>query len=314
MASEDDFNRLMERRTVWTECIGSKDTHGLQRQIFEGVMDLAVFRMTIKMRNLAPRAADDTGTELNGLLFEMIDRSFLKAQTAAIRRLTDDSYPLTHTGPSKDKSVYSLAALLKDMKKHSHLMTRSALIRAGADQDRPFPWREAERHKQIDLLAAVPADKRSDRDVVKPSFFDYLKKRLSRDCRGIQSWATAYVAHAASPSSSIRAEAGNLLLSWQRLWSAYEAIAWVTHSVRIWILEGPHVQIMPLMTDDVAAYLDRPLVEGEHNLDLVRETWRQCEEESKAWLRFDDTFNREYHEYLVAHGVDGQADREAGPA
>lgn len=295
MCRDDDFQHLAERRQVWQDCIGNDDEHGLQRQILEAVVDAAVLRMTIKMRQLAPRAEDDSGVELNGPLFRMIDNAFFHAHTAAIRRLTDRSSPLVDAGAGRDRSVYSLAALLMDMRNHAALMTRANMIRAGEYLNEQFSWRERERHAELDWLTGASEAVRSDSDAIDVRFFDFLLERLDGSCGEIREWATKHVAHAAAPAS--RGELGDVSISWQSLWAAYATIADVAHTVRVWILEGAHVQIMPFMISDIATYLDRPLVEATL-LDQVRQVWRGCEGETEGWLSTEEALRSGFGAYL----------------
>ena len=295
MDASRSYEDLVVRRELWVACLGNDDRHGIQQQLLSGVMECAVFRMSIKMRNLAPAAGTGGGIQLNGLFFQMLDHSFIQAQTAAVRRLSDRSYPIAHAGKGRDKSVYSLSALLVDMRDWAPQMTRENLMRLAGQPDVHPQWPELHLSHTIDWLCGTTESSRTDDDVVSPVLFDFLLNKIAIACADITKWATAYVAHAASPAS--RPEEGQLSVSWLAIWSAYEALASVAHLIRVWVLGGAHVVIMPTMQSDVAQWLDRPLV-GSEDLQAVRDVWATSVADTERWLQDSKSVRDELAAFL----------------
>jgi hypothetical protein len=286
------------------------------------IWDSAAFRVINEGRRLAASAPED-GVQLNGMMHQLIDKCFFETQMMALRRLTDDRYPLS--GHRQNRDVFSLTALLSDMETRAHLLTRQNIldvegipydsapvkkrlddyllqkvrIGEGASSIAPeLNWfRTEERHRQIDSLAGVSPERRSRTDTARPGMFGFLKEKVKGAIANLSPYVDKHLAHAASPGSRQAAGADAISLTLSDLWNAHKAICEVTQFVGTFSL-GVSFIFLPFAQSDQFVYIDRPLV-TEDNVGALRREWDSYEKETQEWARRGvDELTREYEEYL----------------
>ena len=299
------------------DCLHGSDVHSIPTQLFEMTTNLATYQL-IRQSLRNARKAPGGGVERNELVFRFVSKCFWATHLAAVRRLTDPSYPLSPKDNSKrDDSVYSLISILRDMKDHAHLFTRENMLRAeGLEYDPSLAQRrEAEfeadqfgnqrdgevqnrspsvyipreldsclsrnRHESIDLLAGVQGS-RAPKDAVQEKIFDALSKRVQEKCNTIRQYATKLYAHAASPTSRATTNIDAIEIGLEQVFAAHEAVCKSVQFVSEHLLgEGPFSGFLPRPIGEPFVYLDKPLFETEE-LDQLPDLWQEMERQFAA--------------------------------
>ncbi len=141
-----DYEKYRKRRRIWDECLYSEDQHSVWQQVLGIAWDVAVYRIAMRAVELAP-VAPEGGHELNGMILDLLNRSFHESQLVRIRRLTEFS---GHGLDGGDRAVYSLAALLKDMEDHCELMTPENILRFEKGERVSDDWWIEQRRERLD--------------------------------------------------------------------------------------------------------------------------------------------------------------------
>jgi hypothetical protein len=246
--------------------------------------DAAAFRVVNEARRLAPRDPDG-GRQLNGLMHSLLDRAFFASHMAAVRRLTDDRYPL-----NGKKGVYSLPALLKDMRKHRELLTREAIFAAeGLEYDE-------DRHKQIDRLAGVQAQDRQPGDTVREKLFIDLQQKMEKATEDVKCHVDKFIAHAATPGSREIVGADEAGLTLNHLWRAHQHLSEVAGFLGVYVLGDGCLGYLAIPQYNQFKYIERPLINASH-IDKLQDFWRRIEDEYHDWSQWDlDQYAKEFEE------------------
>lgn len=273
---------LAEKRKQWLEVLSGEDRHSIISQITRMTWDAAAFRVVNEARRLAPRDPDG-GVQLNGLMHSLLDRAFFASHMAAVRRLTDDRYPL-----NGKKGVYSLPALLKDMRKHRELLTREAIFAA---EDLEY---DEDRHKQIDRLAGVQAQDRQTGDTVREKVFIDLQQKIEKATEDVKCHVDKFIAHAATPGSREIVGADEAGLTLNHLWRAHQHLCEVASFLAIYVLGDSFPGALPIPQYDLFKYIERPLVTASQ-VDKLADLWRQIEKETHGWSQWGlDQYAKEF--------------------
>lgn len=296
------FKEFQAKRKEWVNWFSGDDPHSIMQQIYRMIWNAAVYRVINECRWLAPKL-EKGGVELNGMVHVFINNCFLEAQSNAIRRLLDKE---TSTGK---RSVYSLYRLIDDIERNAYLLTREnilaaegleydyhrlqeaweqkerELIRAGKtswcvprELDAQVP---ADRHKQLDRLAGVEKNARSEKDSVRQEILNKLTVARQR-CEKMLTYATKFVAHAASPESRASENADDLNVTFGDLWEAHATICKIANFLSRYILDGSAQGFLPFLRGDEFDYLERPWVAKE-NVQCLRDVWERYHKETESW-------------------------------
>ncbi len=313
MSNGATLERFTSLREHWVECLRGEDVHSVQQQLWKIMWNAASYRTINEARRLAPDAQEGE-KQINGMLHQLLDECFVDSQLSAVRRLTDTSSELRDEG-KKDRSIFSLGALLKDIKEHIDLLTRENIFAAEKleygykviearrhdylfkqphPRDRAFfiprefdaePSRR--RHSDIDVMAGVDCESRSRSDCVRMEIVEQLEKRLQSACSDINEFVNKFRAHAASPSSRSRVSADEIQVTFGDLFAAHESICRVTDSIGRYLLgTGGGGNCVPVPNYDQFTYIDRPIVETRH-VDVLRAFWGELQAQSSKWDAWD---------------------------
>jgi len=303
---------LAEKRKEWLEVLSGEDRHSIISQITRMTWDDAAFRVVNEARRLAPRDPDG-GRQLNGLMHSLLDRAFFASHLAAIRRLTDDRYPL-----NGKKGVYSLPALLEDMRKHRELLTREAIFAAenlaydfkpiqqrfdeyASKQKGAFDipddlcwFKHENRHEQIDRLANVQAQDRQSGDTVREKVLLDLQQKIEKASEEVVCHVNKFIAHAATPESRALVGADETGLTLNHLWRAHQHLCEVASFLAIYVLGDSFPGPLPIPQYDQFKYIERPLIAASQ-VDKLADLWRQIEKEADGWSAWDlDQYAKEF--------------------
>jgi hypothetical protein len=209
--------RLTELRNYWLSQFDVTKRNSVAAQLTSITWDITAFEVFREVANLSEDASDG-GKRLNGLIFNLLARSFYKGFMSDVRKLNDDR-----------RDTNSLRQLLKSLKKNSALLTRENVF---ACEGIPYDWvpiADAERaameeqfrcgqtfalgpdyigssdhsisrHRQLDQLCDVLDTSRQPSDVVPKRLFQSLIDHLQRTCSDIKTYVDHHIAHAATES------------------------------------------------------------------------------------------------------------------
>ena len=298
MSRPGDSQALGKRWKLWHECLLGSDPNSVINQLYSLVWNAAAYRTINEARKLSPPAPEG-GVALNGLMHNLLDHCFWDSQVIAVRRLVEANFPLSKD-EDKNKSVFSLGALLKDMRANADLLTRAnifamqgldydaedtarkedALCRRMFDSGEQYvciprecdPDQVVRLHARVDKLANANHSVRSPDDKVDPAIFDRLKKRMKSASDDIVTFATKYRAHAATPASRESAQAQDVSVSLKKLGAAHECLCRIHQFLTVQFFDTEQHSYLARPNYDPLKYADRPLVTPEIT-EQVRKFW-----------------------------------------
>lgn len=106
---------LKQNRELWLRSYSDTNINSITRQLIELSIIITDFRVINEARRLVP-AIEGGGVQLNGMLHNLLNRTFYDSVLLRIRKLTEDKYLEKRNGKGKDESVISLVSLLNDIK------------------------------------------------------------------------------------------------------------------------------------------------------------------------------------------------------
>ncbi len=251
----------------------------------------------------------DGGVQLNALMLELINRCFWNSQMVAVRRLNDKSALVGKA--TKDKSVFSLNALLTDMQCYASSFTRQNIFFVeGREYDYklidekhdeflaeyfkkniPPVWASQElnsmpitwRHEAIDELTGVTKANRSPTDCVGIEVFEKLKTRVSDACENIGVYVDKFYAHSATPGSRAQARVDEIQITLTDLWTAHECLCRTARFIGEYLLgTGSHGNYLAIPQFDQFAYIDRPFAVSE-DVEKLRDFWHEMTSSYDQW-------------------------------
>lgn len=268
-----NYDEYLDRRTLWAECLGSDDEHGLWKQIWHATWNATAYRIVNKAVELAPEATEG-GRELNGMLFNLLRESFFEAECVRIRRLVEVE---PHGLDKGVRSVFSVGTLLKDIEDHAHLLTPDNIVRATEERGAAKWWSGRQReHAETLLSYGGPTQAH-----IPSTFLVDVRHRMRAATRGVSDYVDKYIAHAATPMS--RAAVAQSGPNFLEVMSALRAIHETAEFASIYLLDGASHGHLPIAVHDQLAYLDRPLVPDDSVLTELRRCWEQTEKEVEQW-------------------------------
>jgi AbiU2 len=122
--------QFLARWHLWITALdGREDSHSIVPQMEDLCWDMAVFEAIMASWKIE---SDDDGQNLkvNSVLFHFVVDTFIKSLCLDLRRITDPGVLVEAKSGKKDRSVYSIASLLKDIEAHREEYTRKRLFLA----------------------------------------------------------------------------------------------------------------------------------------------------------------------------------------
>jgi|GEM_PF-1377802 len=310
MATTSMQPTLIEKRTEWLAALSSTDPHSIASQIHRLLDDAASFEVIDTARASAPlvdSANPVLGVQLNGELHNLLDRTFFTSQAIAIRRLSD-SYDLhSKNKGGKDKSVYSLLALLKDMREHVGLFTRKQMMEAeGLEPDSkkaeqsydecglserdnvgscartvpPNIFRAVHRHRQLSWI--IGTENPISSDAIEDKVLLTICEKVGIACENVHQHVDKFIAHASTPKSrgGVKPEVAHL--TFEELRKAYQAICEAFSFISRDILGDSDRWLLPVPMSQIGRFLDRPMVDAEV-VSSLGTVWKNFGNKSSEW-------------------------------
>jgi len=144
----------------WKECLGGKDRNSICNQAFMMVWDQGIYRLILEGRQLTIDK-NPNQPRINSPLHSFIDRNYFQTQVTAIRKIIDNSSPI-----SGDKGIYSLPALIKDIRKFCNELNRQKYFEL-----RQIPY-------DIEIMKKIQDDYFREQAVLTKGFFLFQEKNL----------------------------------------------------------------------------------------------------------------------------------------
>jgi hypothetical protein len=306
-----------KRRSAWIHCINGtgddcvRDPNSLTVQLSKILRWMSWFSVVNSARNPKYRT---TGHEPNHLVHAMLNDLFFHSIQVAIRKIVGtgcDKLPLTDLATKKDRSVWSIRALLTDMTLHQPLFTRHAMIHAsGLSQQLIPPPREPlgdemirvrlvdsrpidseNRHALIDELVCCSLEQRSLHDTVRPAVFESLIEQSRNTSDRIKDVVDKWIAHAATQSS--RASVENVSVTFGDIRTAVREIAEVVNFIRVSLLGMGNQPDEPsafptscVEAIDLLRGIDEPLV-ASNMMEMLAEEWIEDCQHYRSWRQLD---------------------------
>ncbi len=121
---------FLARWHLWMTALnGREDSHSIVPQMEDMCWDMAVFEAL--MASWKIESEDDGQTlQVNSVLFHFVVDTYIKSLCLNLRRITDPGELVRAKSAKKDRSIYSIASLLKDIEAHREEYTRKRLFLA----------------------------------------------------------------------------------------------------------------------------------------------------------------------------------------
>jgi len=239
------------------------------------LLDAAIFYAINEARRHATTDAQGN-PELNCLVHDFIDRSFLKTQALSIRKLCDNR-----------NDVISLRILINDMETNKSIITREKILFALeflCDYGQGTNMQEVHlriMHKNIDLLVGVSPQQRQPNDFIQDCIFDRLKKWLDK-CEPIINSVNKIVAHAATQKSKEKVPTKDLTISLAKIHKAHCCIVRVAAFIgQVILYESSGWNFLPTYAGgDKFEYIERPLI-MKNNIEKLEILWSSYDKHIK---------------------------------
>jgi hypothetical protein len=271
------IEQLRDKREQWIDCLDGNDVHSIANQLTQMTWNLTAFRVLMEAYDLAPDA-DEGGKQTNGLLFGLLQESFLASLLLGIRRLMDKERL------GGNRGVYSLWSLLKDISEHSHLLTRDAIIRLGPPgENHGQLWLQdwpTIKDSLIDDLTGIAENERTPNDRVPRVVFDSKCDTLSDKFHRVEKLINKEIAHAATPESRGSVNYNGIL--WSDLYDLHADLCKTAHFLQDLISESGWISFLPVLRGHEFQYLSRSIV-SENDLDRLADRWAKLDAEYKSW-------------------------------
>jgi len=248
----------------------------------------------------------------NGMLHGLIDNCFWDSTITAVRRLVD-AESIESVGHRRDKSVFSLVAVIDDIIKNAKLATRSNMMaaeglpyhsderaaerkkykdeRIRSGESRFFYPTELDvdiihqRHQQIDSVTRTSPDQRSPEDQLCVDTMMVLRNQMKNSAANFKNFADKYIAHAATPSSRGALQPSDFDISLKALDDFIETACRAYGYISLYVL-GTHENAFPsLVAYDHLEYLDQPIA----SLEVLRTLdtyWKDEAKKIDGWTAY----------------------------
>jgi hypothetical protein len=279
------FEQLRDKTQQWIDCLDGEDLNSITNQLTRLTWNITAFRVLVEEAYDLASDAPEGCKQLNGLLFRLLQESFLESLLMGLRRLMDSE----RDGLNGKRGVYSLSALLKDVSEHSHLLTRGAIVRLGPpdgsiqDQRRGVEFIEAwtrSRNQLVDELVSVTENNRKTEDRIGRHVFDGRRRMLEVKFTMAEGLINKKIAHAATPRS--RQGFNFDRVHWDDLYGLHAELCKTTHFLQDLISESGMSSLLPMFQGDEFDYLARPIV-AEKDLQTLADRWAKLGSEYKSW-------------------------------
>jgi len=291
------------RHGHWKNCLIGDDRNSVQNQLIQITWDFAIFNSINEALKLSPKAPEG-GVQQNGMMHELIARSFFEMSLVRVRRLVDGG---TLDG---DRSVFSLSSLINDLKTNRLDLTRERVfaqegippdyltVRDRHDQfvreehrkgskayfiPPDLDWeKHEERRCEWDDLAGIADGIRNTQDPPLDSIFAFLLKKIKTTSANINIHVNKFLAHSATPRSRQHVNADGISLTLNDLYTSVRTICEVASFISIYILGAHQISPLPIAQDEKFKYLDKPLVTP-NDIIKLEAAWQSFESESHQW-------------------------------
>lgn len=278
---------LKQKRELWLRSYSDTNINSITRQLIELSIIITDFRVINEARRLAS-AIEGGGVQLNGMLHNLLNRTFYDSVLFRIRKLTEDKYLEKSNGKGKDESVISLVSLLNDIKSNHLLLTRRNLFDVEEleyDYDKlrnleieycnkmkqegnteyiiPLdidPCKSIERHCMIDKLCKVQGDSRSESDCLDETVIVSMIDKIKENLKEVKNLVDKEIAHAATQES--KREIAIKPISITEIVDAHILLANVANFIQHAILNKGTTDFYPLELNKFQ-YIEKPLVIAE---------------------------------------------------
>jgi len=272
--------RFREKLKHWKNCLlDENDCHSVYNQLTELFWDHTVYSTFNEARRLSIET-NDPSTGLQGTIIDLLDRTFMKSQATAIRRLTD-----------KRKDVISLRRLIIEIQENRNLYSRENYVcydgisfddALGDDPD-VLSMRNA-RQACYDYLSGKDRDHRSRDDKLSSTVFAAMKKGIEEDfaiTKEVTIYVDNWVAHAATYVN--RGKHTDILdqVSLRKLDECYRALIRIGKRVEL-LIDGFLLCSVPTPEFDQLENWDRPVLETK-DLAAVKGYWDTRVSEIDNW-------------------------------
>ena len=285
----------------WTNCLNGEDINSIFRQITTNIWDTAIFRIILESRNNQIRK-NPRSPEINWALQSFIDRNYFQAQSAFIRRLTDQSYGLTG-----DKGIYSIGAMIKNIQSYRLELTREKYFKLrnmpydylevrkrmvdflgkqdleeGFSVPSEFNWESiAEAHQTFNRLCHVTEQTRKADDLIVESVFTRLFNKLDT-CKNIKNYVDKFIAHSATPESRSSLEMDKVKITFRQLWDAHKIIIEVADFLSFILFSVGHY-VLAIENPGFYQFWEKPICEN-GEIDTIRTTLDSYRKETEKWI------------------------------
>ncbi len=278
--------KLNEKFKEWEKWY-SEDDNSVCAQIRDMLFDDAIFYVIYEARKYT-KTDNQEKPELNKLVHDLINRSFLKTQSLSIRRLYEER--------KKQKDVISLRRLINDLKENNALITRENILFAIG---LPYDYGKAIKsnlivksarseyvHKNIDLLAGVEPAQRQPNDTVRNSMFDRLNKWLDK-CKPIVNFVNKIVAHSATEESRGKVPEKDLRISRAKIHKGHGRIVKIAVYIGRYLLDEPTgwTNFLPSYGGNKFEHFEKPWVR-KGNITKLENCWSQYERHIKQLCKW----------------------------
>lgn len=284
----------------WDACLNGDDPNSLFRQITIMIWDTSIFHIILAARQ-SELKKNPQAPELNDALHSFIDRNYFQSQSVIIRRITDESFPL-----SGIKGVYSLHALIKDIKSYRNELTRKTFFEL---KSMPYDYEELRRREEeyclsqtpgkgffippelqwhpieeahcvFDRLANVSRDNRNPTDQIADHVFKRLIDRLSI-CNDITTHVDKFIAHSSTPESRSIQNYTTTTITLRHLWEAHRVIFEVAYFLSTNLFSEDHLALA-IENPTFFKFWDKPLIEN-GEFELIKNSFENYRKETEAW-------------------------------
>jgi len=296
-----------EKFSEWENILVGRDIHSIRRQIYDMILDSAIFQCIHESRKYAVK--DDKGDiKQNKMLHYFIEQSFFKTQLLSIRRLVDKDS--SRVRQNKSYTVYSLYNLIEDMKQNSLLFTRENILAA---HDLPYDYEKAmedfekntdytkgpvivpleiehskDIHRRVDSMTGISADKRSRDDLLPDNILKQFEDKFS-SIEELCRYVNKYIAHSATPKSRI-AIPDEIDGALGKVLNAHKIICETASFIGNKLLFCGFGEVLSISQYgqfdqfDLLEYLDEPIASKE-TIEKLRGFWEKYRRETEQWNR-----------------------------
>lgn len=290
---------LEEAWNRWMDCLSGDDRNSIFSQIAFMLWDTAIYQIILEGRKFRIKENPEK-PQVNLQLHAFIDRNYFQVQSAAIRRIVDDSFDMHGS-----RGVYSLPAIIKDLKRNREKLNRETyLTLRGLPYDyseiqakehefflshasnqnlftipQELNWQRIEgAHRVFDRLSYVEPEKRSPEDLIDEEVFSCLEKRLE-ECDPLLELVNKFIAHSATPES--RSGIDVFRIKGSEVWRLQKILYEIANFLGTVLFSVDTVPI-PDLSYSVYSNWDKPLyLEDEEH--VVYEIFEKFEKETDNW-------------------------------